>query len=218
NKYNVLANMINQLPVKLVGVSKVYNKNNIVDGRDTEDDKSLYNRLKLKVSKPATSGNIYNYEYWALEVSGVGFAIVKPIWNGNGTVKVILVGTDGRKPNQQIINDAKEHIKKNRPIGASVTVVGVNELSIQVRTNVILEKDTILENVKNKFIENINNYLQEVALKDNIIRYNKISSCLLNVPSVVDYKSLTVNNGYSDITLTNDSIAVLGSVVVDSVR
>ena len=214
--YNVKANSINQLPIKLIKILNVNNKENIETGRDTEDDKSLYNRLCIKVQTPSTSGNIYDYMNWSLEINGVGNCIVKPLWNGNGTVKVILVNSSGRCPSQEIIKNVKENIEKKRPIGADVTVVGVKELNLKVETKILINKNLNLEDLKKQIISNINNYLKDISLKSNIVRYNKIANCILNIKEIADYTELKINESNKDIQLENNSIAILESVVVSS--
>ncbi|RXM75133.1 terminase [Clostridium tetani] len=215
-EYNVKSNTIVEMPIALVGIDKIYNKENIINGRDTETDKSLYDRFLIKVQTPSTSGNIYDYMNWSLEVNGVGNCIVKPLWNGKGTVKVILVNSSGRCPSIEIIKNVKENIEKKRPIGATVTVVGVNETNIKVECKLILNKDTNIEDLKKEVIKNIKEYLATISLKSNIVRYNKIANCILNIDTVIDYKELKINNFNTDIKLEEDTIAILESVVVDS--
>lgn len=211
--YNIKANMINEMPIKLAGISYVTNEKAIENGRDTENDESLYNRLILKVQKPSTSGNIYDYENWALEINGVGNVIVKPLWNGNGTVKVILVNTSGRAPSKEIIKNVEDHIEKNRPIGATVTVCSVLETNIKLSFKLILEDNSNLEEVRKSIIENIDKYLKKIALKDNKIRFNRIANCILSLDSVIDFEDLKINDGNKDILLNEDTIGVLSEVV-----
>nr|WP_243149582.1 baseplate J/gp47 family protein [Clostridium niameyense] len=215
-EYNVKSNTIIEIPIAIIGIDKIYNKESIVDGRDTEDDKSLYNRFLIKVRTPSTSGNIYDYMNWSLEINGTGNCIVKPLWNGAGTVKVILVNSSGRCPSEEIIKNVKDNIEKKRPIGADVTVVGVNETNIKVECKLILNKNTNKEDVKKEVIKNIKDYLATISLKSNIVRYNKIANCILNIDTVIDYKELKINDSNTDIELKEDTIAILESVVVDS--
>ncbi|AWZ50037.1 terminase (plasmid) [Clostridiaceae bacterium 14S0207] len=216
-EFNVKSNTIIEIPIALVGIDKIYNKESVVNGRDTEDDKSLYNRFLIKVRTPSTSGNIYDYMNWSLEVNGVGNCIVKPLWAGAGTVKVILVNSSGRCPNEEIIKNVKDNIEKKRPIGATVTVTGVNETNIKVECKLILNKNTNIEDIKKEVIKNIKDYLATISLKSNIVRYNKIANCILNIDNVIDYKELKINSYNKDIELQEDTIAILESVVADSV-
>ena len=87
---NVDAETITKIPMSIYGVSAVTNKNSAYDGFDEETDEELLERLLFKVQKPATSGNPYHYVQWATEVTGVGGVKVIRLWNGPGTVKVII--------------------------------------------------------------------------------------------------------------------------------
>ena len=87
---NVDAETITKIPMSIYGVSAVTNKNSAYDGFDEETDAELLERLLFKVRQPATSGNKNHYIIWATNVDGVGGVKVLPLWNGNGTVKVII--------------------------------------------------------------------------------------------------------------------------------
>ena len=63
----------------------------IVSGEDEETDDNLRARFFNQVRSTSTSGNIYDYKKWALEVPGCGGAKVFPLWNGPGTIKVLVV-------------------------------------------------------------------------------------------------------------------------------
>ena len=91
---NVDAGTITKIPVSIYGVSAVTNKAAAYDGFDEETDAELLERLLFKVRQPATSGNKNHYIIWATNVDGVGGVKVLPLWNGNGTVKVIITDAE----------------------------------------------------------------------------------------------------------------------------
>ena len=92
---NVAAKTITKIPMSIPGISSVMNAAAMHDGFNEEDDDSLFNRLLFKVRQPATSGNRNEYLQWATSVAGVGKAVIKPLWNGNGTVKVLITDVNG---------------------------------------------------------------------------------------------------------------------------
>ena len=59
----------------------------ITPGADEETDEALRERLYTKIRLPATSGNVYHYQQWALEVSGTGAAKVFPLADGDQLAK-----------------------------------------------------------------------------------------------------------------------------------
>ncbi|MDR5586614.1 baseplate J/gp47 family protein [Clostridium aquiflavi] len=209
----------NLLPIEYIeGLGKGALGETILDGVDTESNESLFNRLMVKVRTPSTSGNKYDYLNWALSVNGVGDAKVKPLWNGNGTVKVLIADTDGRAPVEDLIKKVSDVIEEKRPIGATVTVTGIKEVNIKISTKVILQEGSVLEAIKDMIISNINSYFKKISLKTNIIRFNRIVNCILDVDGVEDYKEITLNGKQKDISLSEDSVPILESVVVDGVN
>lgn len=214
---NVDIGEINTVVGDLAGVLTVINESAYDTGVDEESDESLLQRVYDKVRKPATSGNVYHYEQWAREVSGVGAARVYPIWNGPGTVKVVLLGDDKRAPSQPVINATITHIEDERPVGVSVTVVGATEVAINITADLTLASGAVIDDVKADIEKGVHAYLDSLAFKDNLIRYTRIAAVLLDIPRVVDYGNLTVNGGTANIEVTNEQVAVLGTVTVNAV-
>lgn len=214
---NVAAGEIDTMVGDLTGIVSVTNTLAFDNGVDEESDVSLLQRVYDKVRKPATSGNVYHYEQWAREVSGVGAARVYPIWNGPGTVKVVLLGDDKQAPPQSVIDATIAHIEEERPIGASVTVVGATEVPINISANLTLASDATIEGVKADIEAAVHEYLESLAFKDTLVRYTRIAALLLDIPRIIDYENLTVNGGTSNIQVTDEQVAVLGTVSVNAV-
>jgi uncharacterized phage protein gp47/JayE len=210
---NVAAGAINALaPGDLYGIVTVTNPQPFDGGADVEDDAALLARLKDYVQKPSTSGNANDYRNWALEISGVGDAKVYPVWNGGGTVKVVLLDTEKTAPAQTVIDDVTAHIEANRPIGATVTVVGATEVPINVSATLTLADGKTTADATTEFTVLMTNYLKSLAFTDPIVRYSQIAANILDADSVLDYSNLTVNGGTANITIADGSVAVLGSV------
>ena len=214
---NVVAGELNTMVGDLAGVVSVTNTLTFESGVDEESDASLLQRVYDKVRKPATSGNVYHYEQWAREVSGVGAARVYPVWNGPGTVKVVLLGDDKQAPAQSVIDAAIAHIAEERPIGASVTVVGATEIPINISANLTLASDATIAGVKADIEAAVHAYLESLAFTDTLVRYTRIAALLLDIPRIIDYANLTVNGGTSNIQVTDEQVAVLGTVSVNAV-
>ena len=127
---NVKAGEINRFPVTLPGLTAVINEEAFSGGFDAESDADLLERYMEKVSRPNVSGNIYQYEEWAKEVSGVGDVQVVPLWNGAGTVKVIITNADNLPASEELVSEVQAYIDDNRPVGANVTVVSAASITI----------------------------------------------------------------------------------------
>jgi uncharacterized phage protein gp47/JayE len=196
----------------LAGIVTVINEDQFDGGVDTESDTSLLTRYYDKVRKPATSGNIYHYEQWAKEVPGVGDAKIYPLWNGAGTVKVVLLDDEKTTPAQTVVDAAVDHINKSAPIGATVTVVGASELPIHVSATLTMADGANAETVKEQFIDVLTEYLKSIAFTGELIRYTQIANLLLGIPPIIDYTDLTVNGGTSNIQPESEEVGVVGSV------
>ena len=66
----------------------------LIPGREEEDDNSLRARYFTRVRREAVSANKQHYKQWAEEVDGVGRAKIFPLWNGDGTVKVVITNAN----------------------------------------------------------------------------------------------------------------------------
>ena len=212
SKYNVDIGEINTIPVKYEGILSVSNEEKISNGYDDETYEALYERYSIKVQTPSTSGNKYHYMNWALEVDGCGSAKVYPLWNGNGTVKVVITNSNKRASSKELIQAVIDHIEENRPIGATVTVVSVSEKTISVTAKIQISSSTTLNIVQSSFTAALENYLKD-TFNGTKVSIMKIGSLLLDINGVldVDYSSIKLNNVADNVTLGNDEIAVIAS-------
>jgi len=214
SEYNVEVETITGQLISLSGLTSVTNLEPATGGADPETDAALVKRLYDYLQNPATSGNAAHYRQWALEVDGVGAAKVIPLWNGPGTVKVLIVGNNNEPVDQSIVEKCRVHIEENRPIGATVTVVSAEGLPINVSVSVIIDSTTTLENVRDSFEEALRVYLRSIAFSKYTLVYNRVAYMLLDIPGVIDYTSLTINGGTTNITIGDDQVPVLGTVVI----
>lgn len=133
--YNLPAGSITALYVNVAGVVSVTNADAAAGGTDIESDADFFARYHLRRTLPITSGNKNHYITWATEVSGVAYASCIPLWNGNGTVKVVIAGADRGPVDEAVRKNCADHIEANRPIGATVTVVSVARRTIPLAGN-----------------------------------------------------------------------------------
>lgn len=69
---NAAANSIVNMEQYIAGVISVTNEEQAIGGNDEESDISLFSETICVKKRPATSGNAYSYEQWAVTVAGVG--------------------------------------------------------------------------------------------------------------------------------------------------
>lgn len=215
SKYNLPSNSIRTLNMSLAGVVNIYNELPTGEGYEVETDEQLLDRLLLKVQKPATSGNKYHYLQWSKEIQGIGDAVVYPRWNGPMSVKIVLVDNNNMPLVQGKVDEVKSHIENLRPIGADVTVLSAAGLEMNIEATVELEAGADNKVVEDIFKERLLEYFKGISLENGKIYYSKIGSILMGVEGVVNYPSLTVNGGNTDISLSDEQVAIVGRVVLN---
>lgn len=212
---NVPAGSIKYFPKTLDGLQTVTNALPFINGFNQETDDELRQRYYDKVQTPATSGNKYEYKNWAKEVSGTGDAKVFPIWNGNGTVKVVIINSNKRAADSTLINSVSTHIEEVRPIGATVTVISATEKTVDVGVTLTIDTNNYTSDVVKAAIESaITEYLKGIAFIESYVSYAKIGGLILDTPGILDYSGLTVNAGTSNISVADEEVAVLGVVTI----
>lgn len=213
-KYNLLANsnfVYSNMPST---VHKLTNEKDFTSGIDEETDKELRERFKKVVNNPSTSGNKAHYESWALEVNGVGRAIVYPLWNGNGTVKVMIIGNDGKPVSHETLQNTIKHIEEEKPIGCAVTIVTPSILNVNITSNVKLYENYTLEEVQLQFTQRVEEYLKTV---DDEIVYTKIFGILATMQGVLDFDNLLINGLSRNIAVQEDKIPSVQKVQLTEV-
>jgi len=210
---NVPVGAIKYFPITIAGLTAVTNAISVTNGYDEETDEELRTRFYIHVQTPATSGNIYHYMNWSNDTTGVGATKVFPIWNGNGTVKVVIINSNKRAADSTLIDSVTANIEANRPIGATVTVISASELAINVVATLSLDTGYVLADVTTAIETALTEHLADIAFIDTYVSYAKVGSIILDVPGVLDYSNLTINSGTSNVSIGNEQVAVLGTVM-----
>lgn len=210
---NVAAKAITKIPVTIAGISSVTNAEATHDGYNAESDASLLQRLYLHVRNPVTSGNANHYEEWALSVAGVGIAKVKPLWNGNGTVKVIITDVDYNQASDTLIQAVSDYINSVCPIGATITVVtpSITECTVSATVTVAENKDT---EYQTDLQTAISNYLQVEAFNEGHVSLAKIGKAMLDSGAITDYDNLQLNGATTNVTLSDEEMPRLKELTV----
>ncbi|MGE5627837.1 MAG: baseplate J/gp47 family protein [Solirubrobacterales bacterium] len=210
--YNAAIGDICKMPVAYEGITSITNEEAIVNGYDIETDEELYNRYLTKIQKSATSGNAKEYEDWALSITGCGAAKAHPLWNGNGTVKVVVANSNKAAADSTLVNAIAAYIETVRPIGATVTIASVVEVAINISMTLQYDTAYTLDDVKTNIQNAVKDYLYSVALNTTTISYNKILAIIMDADGVNDISNLLINSGTSSITINDGQVAVIGTV------
>ncbi len=196
------------------------------DGTDKESDDSLRSRLKEKITSDPANANKQQYVIWCEEVTGVGKARVIPLWNGNNTVKCVIISTEGTAPTTSLIEELQEYMDPAvegvgegiAPLGAFCTVVGATEVSINISFNVLLADGYTAAQAIAEVETAMTTYFKTLSLNNDedtlIVRYTQVSSIITNLASIDDFSSLLVNAGNSNITILITQVPVIGEVSI----
>lgn len=207
---NTMADTIMLMQTPIEGVTYISNEEPVHDGFDVENDSSYRERI-IATYRLETSfvGNPADYVRWATEVSGVGYAVCIPEWNGPGTVKLVIRDLNGEPASQSIQAEVYDHIAKTpdsldrlAPIGALLTVCTPEPLSITFDGIIYLDAGYEADKVLERIIEVLEGYLTGAAIEEGLIRWSKCFALVKDVPSVVDMEGFLLNEGCSNLTVT----------------
>lgn len=196
------------------GITKLYNEEDITGGTDEEDDTAFLERIMEKYESEGASfiGNDSDYKRWSKEVTGIGDCIVVPTWNGPGTVKLVLVDSNGRPANDRLVQAVFDHIvspndreQRLMPTGSAyLTVVAADTKLISYScTKLSYDSSTNPDQVIEDFKTAVMKYYTE-AKAGNIVRFNKVHAILTNLPGVLDFEDLRMNGEEKNVSLDQD--------------
>jgi uncharacterized phage protein gp47/JayE len=199
----------------------------LIPGEDEETDESLRKRYFESLVSQAYGGNILDYKEKVSALPGVGGVKVEPVWNGGGTVKLIIIDSDYNMPSSTLIDEVQTAVDPEQnqgegygiaPIGHVVTVVGVDEVEIDVESEITLQTGYTWEDVKPAVEAAINGYFAELRRQwaDSetlVVRISQIEVRILAISGIVDAQNTKLNDQQQNIEIGPYEIPVLGEVV-----
>lgn len=198
----------------------------LIPGEDMEDDETLRKRYFSSIENESFGGNIADYKQKTNKIKGVGGTKVYPVWNGGGTVKLVIINSEHKKPSIELINQVQTAIDPTQnqgkgvgiaPIGHIVTVQAVDETVINIESNITLLSTHTWEDVRAHIEKAIDEYLIQLSRTwestDNIVvRIAYIETRILQVTGVLDVQFTKLNGSLNNLILQPNSIPKLGTV------
>ncbi len=213
------------------------------NGGDTETDDSLRTRIEEKLAGPAENGNRQHYKTWCESIDGVGRARIFPLWNGENTVKAVLIDTVGKPCGPAKVAEVQKYIDPadkgmtvtvndktytlgdglgngQANIGAHFTAAGANPLEITVSFSAELAPGATVESVKEDTEISIEQYLKNLVLNEpdnqiGIVRVSAIGAILSGCKLLLDYSNLRLNGETKNVIPSEDDVPVLSEVKVN---
>lgn len=212
----------------------------VAPARDEETDDHLRDRLLRADDWIAYGGNIADYLAMLSKISEVGAGQVYPVWNGAGTVKLVIVDNNLMPASADLVKKVKNIIDPTdnesqgyglAPIDHQVTVVAPTPLTVNIAATVSIDGTHGVDLVKAEIEAAIGQYFKSLRGNWNTINpetgrgyaqtiyRSKILSQIMMVDGVVNASVPTLNESDQDITLVfnnqTSQLPVLGEVVLD---
>lgn len=192
-------------------------------GTDDEDEESLRKRYFASFSESAFGGNCAAYREKADSMDGVGGCKVVPAWNGGGTVKLTLLGSDYRAVKENVLESVQESIDPTKdgsgagiaPIGHIVTVDTVKEVAVNVECTLVYVSGYTWDDVKDSFASAFASYLEQLREswedENNLtVRRGQIEQILLGITGIDDVTDVRINGTSSNYTLAGNEVPIGG--------
>lgn len=197
-------------------------------GEDEEDEKEIEEVYYASLNSQAFGGNRSDYIEKMKKITGVGGVKVYSAaqWRGGGTVKLVFTTSSFTKPTDSFVNTVQTQIDpiQNQgagygiaPIGHTVTVVGVGEVTVNISMSVVLQDGYTWEDVLPYINDTIDKYFESLNSEwdesDNIIvRVSHVESRVLELAGVIDISGIKINGNANNLVVEKDSVVVRGSV------
>lgn len=198
----------------------------IIPAEDDEDTEALRKRYIASFSAHAYGGNKQDYKEKTNSLDGVGGTVVIPVWDGGGTVKLIIIDSTFNPASPELVSAVQEAMDPEprgtgtgiAPIGHTVTVVSADKIDISVSCTVALIEGYVLANIRSKIQEAIEAYLLDLRkIWENgnlVIRISQLENRVLNVEGILDVLSTTINGKAENLMLETSQLPMFGSLEV----
>ena len=196
-------------------------------GNDDEDVEAFRERYYDNVSGQDFGGNEADYKNKINSLQNVGGCKIVPVWQGGGTVKVVIVNSQHETPSESVISEVQTILdpvtnsgegKGIAPIGHRVTVVGAESILIDITMSVTYTEGYDYETARESISKALEDYYSELRSdwgNDNaeigtIVRVSQIETRLLNLTEILDVEDTVMNGSTKNISLQYDQIPVRG--------
>ena len=197
----------------------------LIPGEDEEDTEELRNRYFSSFETKSYGGNRKDYIEKTNSIPGVGSTKVTPIWEGGGTVKLTILNSEFTKATPTLVDTVQQEIDPTKdghglgiaPVGHIVTVDTVEEVTVNISSNITFDDGYSFTTLKPQIEETISDYLLELrkdwANQTNlIVRIAQIDTRILGIQGVVDIADTKINGKAENLILSEYQIPMMGGV------
>lgn len=200
---------------------------------DEEETEHFRARVKEAMRSIAFGGNIADYKQKVLALDGVGQVKVHPIWDGPGTVKLVIAGTDNENPAvDALLEDLKREIDPDgnegegyglAPIGHTVTIESAEELPVDVELEVTGTGEDVsaeVEEVLREYFSNLTAKWSATGEEGLKVLFSTVMQRVLDdercASAIRSIEEVQLNDSGVNhhLTLLPDQVPVLGTVTI----
>lgn len=215
------------IPIEYIqGLTSAYLTEILIPGEDEEGTEELRERYFNSLDSQAFGGNIQDYKEKTKALQGVGGVKVYPVWNGGGTVKLVIINSEYGVPTDELIESVQTAIDPEQnqgqglgiaPIGHVVTVEGVGETEVNIETTITYAEGWSFEDIEPALKSAVEGYFKELCGEWEesggiIVRISQIETRALDLEGVIDIENTKLNGEAKNLALDADYIPKLGSV------
>jgi uncharacterized phage protein gp47/JayE len=224
---NLAAHAITNLDSPIAGIDKLHNLEAAAGGAEEELDEALRERILLEYEGHG-AGNITDYKRWALAEPGVGQVFVNPVWNGPGTVQVVVMDSNGDPVGPATVSSLQTKLDPTvgtadglAPVGITVTVQTPTQVPIDVAATIDFEDGYSLDGgggtiaLRERIEQALSSYIDELEVGEDVV-YNHVQAAFFRVEGIYDVSAVTVEGATADVSITVDppQVATLGAVLL----
>lgn len=159
-------------------------------------------------------------------LTAVYTAAMNKLLTVGGTVKVIIINSEYKKPSDTLVNVVQTILDPEQnageglgiaPIGHVVNVVGVSNKTVNFSATITYSRDYSFAILKGTICETIDNYFMELSQQwddeeNLIVRTSEFDTRLMAITGISDISNIRLNGSASNLILSANEIPVRGSV------
>lgn len=225
------------IPIQYVrGLTRAEVVEVIQPGEDEEDTETFRDRYLASFNTQAYGGNIADYKAKVNAIPGVGGVKVYPVWNGGGTVKVVIMTSEAKPASTELVAEVQEILDPIpyqqqgvglAPIGHRVMVESAQAETVDIGLRITFSEGSTWKQYAEDIQETIAAYFEELnktwettqtvaaAKFENvglIVRISQIETRLLQKPYVTDISHTTLSGSEENRQLTAEGLAAVGTI------
>lgn len=201
-----------------------------LQGKDQEDTELYRSRVLNSYNYRGFAGNREYYKGSINEMPGVKACKLERVSKPDDQIKVMIAGDSFRTPDENVVKEVQNTVDPVvtsgegdgiAPIGHRVKVVGAEEETVNINTEITFESGYAYEDIKEYINQAVEEYFLEVREKweknDNlVVRILQVERAIVDVTGVEDVAGTTLNGVAKNYTVGKNKLPVKGELTCTS--